>query len=81
VAANVSGITEIIEHDRNGILTPAEDVPAVAAGILRLLREPALRRAMGTAAAATARAFSEEQMLDETFAAFAGLAVAGRSQM
>jgi glycosyltransferase involved in cell wall biosynthesis len=41
VATDVGGIPELIEHERNGLLVPAGDDVALAAGIVRLLTSPA----------------------------------------
>jgi glycosyltransferase involved in cell wall biosynthesis len=47
VAIDNGGTTEVVEHGRSGLLSPAWDVPALAANISQLLREPALRARMG----------------------------------
>jgi len=40
---------EIIEHEVSGLITPPEDKDALAAALLCLLRDPALRRRYGEA--------------------------------
>lgn len=40
---------EIIVHGETGLLTPAGDVPALASGLLMILRDPHLRARMGAA--------------------------------
>lgn len=42
VATDVGGNSELIEHERSGLLVPAGDSQALAAAIRRLLNEPAL---------------------------------------
>lgn len=47
----VSGVTELIDAERTGLIVPPEDVTALTAGLLRLIRDPALRKRLGRAAA------------------------------
>ena len=59
-----TGPREIVGEE-TGIVVPAEDVPALAAAIVRLLRDPALRAHMASAAIARSRAvFSRERQVD-----------------
>jgi glycosyltransferase involved in cell wall biosynthesis len=53
-----TGPAEIIDHGRTGLLVPPQDVEALAAGMLRLIEEPAERRAMGAAARADSSRYS-----------------------
>ncbi|MEZ5500910.1 MAG: glycosyltransferase [Steroidobacteraceae bacterium] len=53
VTTAVSGITEIVRHDENGLIVPERDASALAATLERLLRSPALRQRIGTAARRT----------------------------
>ncbi len=55
VSTNVGGIPEVIEDGVSGILTAADDVPALAAAVGELLNDPARRRALGRAAQQRAR--------------------------
>jgi glycosyltransferase involved in cell wall biosynthesis len=51
VATNVSGIPELIEHDRSGLLVPPRDEAALAGVLQRLLdpaHGPALRASLGS---------------------------------
>lgn len=43
VATNAGGVREIIEHERTGLLAPADDYPAFAAALERLLTDHTLR--------------------------------------
>lgn len=54
VATDVGGTSEVVLHERTGLLVPAEDDAALAAALGRLLDEPALRRSFGDAARAHA---------------------------
>jgi len=49
VATSVGGSTEVVEDGVTGYLVPYGDVPSLAERLTRLLRDPALRRAMGDA--------------------------------
>ena len=47
VATNLPGCTEIIEHEKNGLLIPARDVGALEGAIEKLLLNPSLRMQFG----------------------------------
>ncbi len=49
VGARVSGIPDVIEDGRTGLIVPPADPNALAAGLRRLLLDSGLRRAMGAA--------------------------------
>jgi glycosyltransferase involved in cell wall biosynthesis len=49
VASGISGIPELVEHERSGLLTPPRDGQAIAEALQRLQREPALRQRLGQA--------------------------------
>jgi len=48
VATNVGGIPERVQHEDTGLLVPPSDPAALAAAIIRTLREPALAQAMAS---------------------------------
>jgi glycosyltransferase involved in cell wall biosynthesis len=50
VATAVGEVPTVIEDGQTGVLVPAEDVESLAVGILGLLRDPATRIRLGTAA-------------------------------
>ena len=50
VSTDLTGIPEIIDHNVNGFIVPPGDVDVLANGLDRLLRSPALRERLGTAA-------------------------------
>jgi colanic acid/amylovoran biosynthesis glycosyltransferase len=58
VASEVSGIPELLDHGRCGILVPPKNVPALADAIQRLLTNPALRRTY----AEDARRYAEDAL-------------------
>jgi glycosyltransferase involved in cell wall biosynthesis len=55
VGTEVSGLPELVETGRNGLLVPPEDPEAVAAALLRLHGDPDLAAALGRQAAVTVR--------------------------
>ncbi len=50
VATRVGGIPELLEHERTGLIVPPADPEAIAGGLLRLVRDQALRKRLGEAA-------------------------------
>jgi len=59
VATAVDGAPEVVRDGETGLLAPPRDVSALAAGVVRLLRDPQLRRRMGHRAAAVVDEFDE----------------------
>lgn len=49
VASRLSGIPELVEDGRTGILVPPRDAGALAGALERLIEDPALRRELGRA--------------------------------
>jgi glycosyltransferase involved in cell wall biosynthesis len=47
----VSGVTELIQADRTGVIVPPDDVGALSAALVRLIGDPALRVRLGRAGA------------------------------
>lgn len=47
VASDIDGYRFVMQHERQGLLVPPEDTPAIAEALIRLLRRPSERRAMG----------------------------------
>jgi glycosyltransferase involved in cell wall biosynthesis len=47
VAFDNGGTPEVVEHEKSGLLSPQDDVPALAANLKRLVTDPALRATMG----------------------------------
>jgi glycosyltransferase involved in cell wall biosynthesis len=67
VATSVGGIPEVVVDGVTGLLVPPRDHHAMAAAIVRLLKDAALRDRMGAAARALVRKkFSAERMVQET---------------
>ncbi|MCL4862002.1 MAG: glycosyltransferase family 4 protein [Caldilineaceae bacterium] len=63
VATAIDGSSEAIDEGVNGLLTPPGDPHALAQGVIRLLRDPALARRMGEAGRARAAEFDVRAMV------------------
>jgi glycosyltransferase involved in cell wall biosynthesis len=53
VTTAAGGVTEVVEHDANGLLAEPRDVPAIARLLCRVIDEPQERRRLGLAARST----------------------------
>jgi glycosyltransferase involved in cell wall biosynthesis len=49
VATSISGIPELVQHGRTGLLVPEKDHQALADALLLLYRSPELRKRLGEA--------------------------------
>ena len=49
VASDIGGITDIVEHDRSGLLVPPGDAAALAEALEQLARDASLARRLGSA--------------------------------
>lgn len=65
LATRVGGLPELVEDGVTGILEAPGSVEAMARRAVELLRDPAAHRAMATAAAARAQAFSVERVVPQ----------------
>ncbi len=66
VASRVSGIPDVVEEGRTGLLVPPADPEALARALETLLADPGRRRAMGTAGRAKAvPEFGVERMVEK----------------
>jgi len=67
VATDIEGISEVVEHNRTGILVPPKDPQALAEGIITLLRDRDKARRMGQAGRKRVEErFSVEEMVRRT---------------
>lgn len=74
VATTAGGIPELVLDEQTGVLVPPRDARALAAAIVRLLRDPDLRQRLGRAGAARGRErFSAERMVRETLGVYEAL--------
>lgn len=77
VVTNVRGCREAVEHERNGLIVPLRDVDALAAALIRLLRDHDRRRAMGDAGRRMAlEQFDERLVFQRVIAAYHRLLLA-----
>jgi glycosyltransferase involved in cell wall biosynthesis len=73
VATAVGGIPDVVTDGECGRLVEPEDVDALAAALIELGRDPALRRKLGGAAAQRAEAFSTVVAREKLLAVYAAL--------
>ncbi len=73
VAFKVSGIEEVVDDGRTGLLVPHGDVAAFADALLVLLNDPARRRAFGVAGRPAAQRFEIARAREATLALYEAL--------
>ncbi|HEU5186090.1 MAG TPA: glycosyltransferase family 4 protein [Gemmatimonadaceae bacterium] len=79
VASDIGGITDIVRHERTGLLVPPGDATALAAALTRLLTDRALSNALATAGSQVLRdSFSWERIVDRWEAVYRRVASADR---
>jgi glycosyltransferase involved in cell wall biosynthesis len=77
LSTRVSAIPEVVVDGVTGRLVAPRDGAALAAGMLELARDPALRARFAAAGRArVAEAFGLERMVDETLAVYADVLAA-----
>jgi len=65
VVTAVGGVPELVAHEKQGLLVPPGDAGALAESLYRIANDPAMRRAMGVAAAKRARTeFDDRNMVN-----------------
>jgi trehalose synthase len=75
IASTAGPLTELIAHERTGLLTSPDAVEELAAAMTRLYRNPAERAALGSAAREEAtRRFSSRALMPQWEAAYRELA-------
>jgi glycosyltransferase involved in cell wall biosynthesis len=71
VATTAGGIPEVVRDGETGVLVPPRDHEAMAAAIVKLLKDEPLRRRMGAAGLSLANArFSADRMVAETLSVY-----------
>ncbi|MEW6752392.1 MAG: glycosyltransferase family 4 protein [Candidatus Latescibacterota bacterium] len=79
IATEVGGIPDVIQDGETGVLVPQKDPQALAAAIVRVLREPALARRLGQAGYQRARDyFSWARITAQLTAEYRASSTAGR---
>jgi glycosyltransferase involved in cell wall biosynthesis len=74
VATAVGGVSEMMRHQEHGLLVPCGDVEAIASGIVRLLGNPELCRALVFAARQSLAAYSIDGYYADAHAVFKAVA-------
>jgi len=77
VATRTGGIPEIVEDGVTGFLVPPGSPGETADALLRILRNPALRRSMGDAARRHVLRFTADRMVEQTLALYRSLSEPG----
>jgi L-malate glycosyltransferase len=76
VATTAGGIPEVVADGETGFLVPPRDHHAMAAAIVKLLKDEGLRKRLGAAGLARARTqFSAERMVQETLRVYQRVAL------
>ncbi len=71
IASRVGGLPELVTHEKNGLLVPPGDVPALAAAMLRLIQDPELRARLAAAGRQTASSrLGMDRMMQETLTTY-----------
>jgi glycosyltransferase involved in cell wall biosynthesis len=65
VATSVGGLPDLLTHERNGLLVPDDDEPAMTRSVLRLLSDPALAERISTGARSLAERSSWRAVLPQ----------------
>lgn len=66
VVSDIGGNLEVITPDENGLVVPAQNVPALAAALHRLLTEPVLAARLTVGGAATLPRFAWPTLVEQT---------------
>jgi glycosyltransferase involved in cell wall biosynthesis len=57
VATDADGLVDVLTHERDAIIVPKRDAPALAGGLIRMIDEPETRLRIRAAAFATAKQY------------------------
>jgi glycosyltransferase involved in cell wall biosynthesis len=74
VATNIAGTNELARNDREALLVPVDDAPALAGAIVRLLEDEALAARLARAGKERAREYDLEAVAERYQALFSALA-------
>jgi glycosyltransferase involved in cell wall biosynthesis len=66
IASDVEGLRDSVQHDRSGLLVPYGDAGALAAAILRVLTDPALRARLVVGGLEWSQRFGWDEVADDT---------------
>lgn len=65
VASDIPVVDEVVRHEHNGLLVPRDNPAELAAAVLRLLGDPALRTRLAQNGLQTLRHFDEAQLIGQ----------------
>ena len=65
VGTNVGGVSDVVVHDRTGLLAERTDEPGLAAAMIRLAEDADLRTRLGAAALEAAARFGVDRLVDD----------------
>lgn len=68
VATRASGIPEVIEHERHGLLCAVDDIASLRDTVIDALRRPETMQQMAAAARERVQAYTEAAMIEQTLA-------------
>lgn len=80
IGLDIPAVASLIENGKDGLLVPPGDVQALAAVLVRLLQDPALRRSLGEAGAAKVRERYEAGKVAAGMGGFFRELIEGRGQ-
>ena len=81
VATRVGGTPDVVQHGVTGLLVPPGDVPALAAAVVSVLRDPSKADSFGRAGRVVARwRFSLDGNVDRTLELWSRIVAAGRQK-
>jgi glycosyltransferase involved in cell wall biosynthesis len=83
ISTDVGGVPAILQHGEHGLLAPDHDDAAIAAHVLRLLRDPQYARRLAAAAYDTCRGYEWPIIREQWLATYRSLArpTAGRGRL
>jgi glycogen(starch) synthase len=81
IATNVGGVPEIVHHNHNGLLVPPENPETLAAAMLILAADTALRTRLGNQALATAKSHDWPQITNRYLALYTQLVPANHPDL
>ena len=70
ITSDLPGPSEIVHHEMNGLIVKADDADALAAAMMRLATDSALRRRLVVGARASASDFDQDKILPDLIKAF-----------
>ena len=70
VTTSAGGVSEMIEHEKNGLMYPVKDEKGLTDGVLKLIKDPMLAKKLSMEAEKTVQNFSKEKTASRTLALY-----------